>query len=265
MTNVKPQPEVEPIEPLPQPTLSVDSQVGEKVEALWKVAVQSLKISRLLRGVGYGLLLLVVIDWVSLFIPPNWMNPVWELQTFGAIIDRVVVPLVALCFIFWGGRSGRSKLERPILTGFSWLSLVIAVLFWLLIPLAIFNTIRIDQQNSQQLATQVESAQTQVQQIQTQLQQVTTPTEMEALLQHFNQTGRAPQIENPQQVEQIKQELATTLTEGSTNVNSQAEAARKNQRLGLLKSSVKWNLGALVAGALFMWIWSLTDWARGQQ
>ena len=237
----------------------------DKVESLWKDAAETLQASFLLRGIGYGLLLLAVLDLVTLFIPSNFMNPAWELQTYGTVVERVAVPLVALAFLFWGGRTGRFKFERPLLGGLSWLSLAAGVLLWLMIPLAIFNAIRVDRQNNQQVAAQVESTQTQVQQIQTQLNNIQTPAELEALIQQFNQAGSVPRIESLQQLETVKQELASNLTEGSSNVNTQAQALRQNQRLGLIKSSVKWNLGALVAGTLFVWIWFLTDWSRGRK
>jgi hypothetical protein len=38
--------------------------------------------------------------------------------------------------------------------------------------------------------------------------------------------------------------------------------ARHEQRLTLFKNTVKWNLGALVAGILFLQIWFRTRWAR---
>ena len=42
----------------------------------------------------------------------------------------------------------------------------------------------------------------------------------------------------------------------------QAEPIRSQDRLSLWKSSVKWNLGALVSGVLFIRIWRGTHWAR---
>ncbi|MBW4450206.1 MAG: HpsJ family protein [Spirirestis rafaelensis WJT71-NPBG6] len=47
----------------------------------------------ILRSLGYGLLLLAFFDIVEMFVPPNFMNPAWEFQTFGALVERVPVPL----------------------------------------------------------------------------------------------------------------------------------------------------------------------------
>jgi len=38
----------------------------------------------------------------------------------------------------------------------------------------------------------------------------------------------------------------------------QSETVRANRRQALLKNSVKWNLGALVSGTLFIMIWHMT-------
>ena len=41
-------------------------------------------------------------------------------------------------------------------------------------------------------------------------------------------------------------------------MKAQAEQTRKTQRLGLLKNSIKWNLGALISGCLYLLIWQFT-------
>ena len=30
------------------------------------------------------------------------MNPAWEFQTFGGLVERVAVPLIGLVFVFYG-------------------------------------------------------------------------------------------------------------------------------------------------------------------
>jgi len=37
---------------------------------------------------------------------------------------------------------------------------------------------------------------------------------------------------------------------------------KNTQKMGLLKNSVKWNLGALVASVLFFILWKSSRWAR---
>lgn len=240
-------------------------QIVEKVDSLWRQSADLLQSSVLTRGVGYGLLLLVLFDLINLLVPLGFMNPAWELQTFGSIVERSAVPLVAMTMLFWGGLNGRFKFELPILKGLSWLALVIGLVFWLMIPMAIFSAVRIDRQNEQQVTAQVQQGKTQIQQIQTQLEQVANPSEMEKLIKQFDRSGSSPKIENTQKLEEVKQGLTSSLTQGQTNLTNQAQTLRQNQRFGLIKNSVKWNLGALVAGALFLWIWMLTNWARSKR
>jgi hypothetical protein len=39
-----------------------------------------------LRWVGYGLLILSLLDTIAVLTPPQFLNHVWELQTIGALV-----------------------------------------------------------------------------------------------------------------------------------------------------------------------------------
>ncbi|MCJ8280423.1 MAG: hypothetical protein MJK14_11100 [Rivularia sp. ALOHA_DT_140] len=45
----------------------------------------------IMRWVGYGLLILALFDVIEMFIPTRFMNPNWEFQTFGALVEKVAV------------------------------------------------------------------------------------------------------------------------------------------------------------------------------
>ena len=76
----------------------------------------------IVRVLGYGLLLLALFDIIEMFIPPNFMNPAWEFQTIGALVERVPVPLIGLVLVFFGERHSRTKWEIPILKLLAWLT-----------------------------------------------------------------------------------------------------------------------------------------------
>lgn len=57
--------------------------------------------------IGYGLLLFFLFDIVDLFFPPRFMNPIWEFQTIGALIERVPLPLIGLVLVFYGEKNYR--------------------------------------------------------------------------------------------------------------------------------------------------------------
>ena len=50
--------------------------------------------------VGYLILLLSFLDYILLLMPPQFLNPNWELNTMGRIIEYVWAPLIAFLMIF---------------------------------------------------------------------------------------------------------------------------------------------------------------------
>ncbi len=208
----------------------------------------------LIRGVGYGLVFLFVIDLVTLLIPASFMDPVWEFQLLGALVERVPVPLIGLAMAFLGGMQARAKWELPLIRFSSYLALIAGVCFFLFVPLGMVNTVRIYRANHTQIATQTQQKLARIEQVQGQLKQTTTPTQMEELIRSLN-PGRTLEIEDDKQFAQVKDELTTLTENGIRGVKAQAREAKRDQNGTLLKNSVKWNLGALVSGSLFLFIW----------
>lgn len=215
----------------------------------------------LFRWVGYGLLTLAVFDVINILIPPRLMNPTWEFQTIGALVERVPVPLLGLVLIFYEGANLRGKFEKTVLKVLSWASLVVGVLYLLLIPLALGNTWRINGQNNAQVTAQSSQRLAQIQQIKSQLNNA-TPQELNNLLSRLSSQGRAPNIGNSGE---LKNQLASEIAQAEKTLKAQSETSKKSTRLALLKNSIKWNLGALVSGVLFIHIWYATRWARHKQ
>ena len=104
----------------------------------------------LARKLGYGLLIVSIIDFIFLLIPPQFLNPVWEYKVIGDIVKLVPLPMFALLLIFVGERTNRKQIEKLPLKILSWFSLVIAIFFFLLLPLIITDYVRIDQFNNAQ-------------------------------------------------------------------------------------------------------------------
>ncbi|MBW4679360.1 MAG: HpsJ family protein [Microcoleus vaginatus WJT46-NPBG5] len=211
-----------------------------------------------LRWVGYGLLLLALFNTVEIFIPPDFMNPGWELQTIGALVEQVPIPLMALVLIFFGESYDRTRLEKPLLKLLSWLCLLLALLFLLLIPLALVNTLRVDDQVNQRINAQAQQQISQLQQVEDQLTKG-TPEDIRTLATQLNSLGIAIDSQNP---EEIKSQILARIPPAKAQLQQQAQTERSNQRLGLVKSSVKWNLGALISSVLLFIIWRGTGWAR---
>lgn len=215
----------------------------------------------ILRWIGYGLLILAFFDVIEMFIPARFMNPNWEFQTIGALVERVAVPLIGFAFVFLAGLNERGKKEAIILKILSWLTLFLGIIYFIIVPLGIVNTVRIHKQNNQQITVRLNQQKSVIQQVKKRIDGPINEAQMQQLLARLS-GGRAPEIKSPQELEQAKQQVSTFINQGKNQLTKQVETARSNQRLNLLKKSVKWNLGALIAGALYITIWRSTAWAR---
>lgn len=237
------------------------SVTSGRVDSLWEFSSKVLQSVRVLRYVGYGLLLLALLDLGEMLIPPQFMNPTWEFQTMGTLVERVPVPLIGLALVFFGENSGRSKRAKIILRVLSWLTLLVAVLFFLLVPMGVLNTVRIDEQTQQRLDIQLSQGIEELQVVNSQLEEARTADEIRALLSALS-GGEAPVVETSQDVQAARAGLETALVESEASLQRDAQNSLAAQRRSLLKRSAKWNIGAIISGALFFTIWKGTGWAR---
>lgn len=212
----------------------------------------------LLRMLGYCLLLFVLFDFIYLLFPPRLMNPIWEFQTIGGIIDRMALPLLGLVLVFLGEANLRSKKEIFVLKYLSWLSLVIAVLLLLLIPICLSNTLRINNLNNTNITTQATQQMSQIQQFEEQLGKATN-NDLETLLARIKTQNNATDITNS---EDLKSRLLADSNKAKKNLEAQVAAARENKRLELIKTALKSILGAIISAFLLIRIWQATLWAR---
>ncbi|NJR61681.1 MAG: hypothetical protein HC769_24305 [Cyanobacteria bacterium CRU_2_1] len=215
-----------------------------------------------LHWIGYGLLILALFNLIEILISPDVMNPVWEFQAIGAIVEQAPLILVGLVIVFLVDRYNMAGWEEFVLKFLSWLALFIGVIYLLLIPLSISDTLRIHQQTNQELSVQVEQKQELIQQVKEEVNQVQTADELEQLISSLNNAGVSPEISDAEQLAQVKTKLSEAIVEGEQELNTQVQAARSEQFETLFKKSVKWNLGALVSGLLFISVWQGTRWAR---
>lgn len=211
-----------------------------------------------LRWVGYGLLILSLLDTIALLTPANFGNRLWELQTIGGIVERVPVPLLALALIFFGEGYDRRRLEDIFLKILSWICLLLALTFMLMLPLGIFGTIYVNNQNNQQITTQANQQLAQLQQVEERLNKG-SPEDLKNLAGELTRLGVQADTQNPQE---LKTQILSRITPAKERLQAQSATVQSNQRLALLKNAVKWLLGALISAVLFFMMWRGTDWAR---
>jgi hypothetical protein len=143
-----------------------------------------------------------------------------------------------------------------------WLTLFVGLLYFLLIPWSVPNTLRLDRQYQAEITTQVDQLLQQIQQINDAIAKTTTKEQIAQLLSRLDREERIPNLKDSQQLTEVKKKLSEFIAQGESKMKAEAKATLNVQRLELLKNSVKWNLGALVSGALFIFIWRNTGWAR---
>jgi hypothetical protein len=209
---------------------------------------------RLVRLVGYGLLLLTLFDVISSLISAQFNNPGWQFQTAGEFVERSAVPLIGFIFAFYGDEEARKRTDIALLKLLSWISLIVGVFYLALVVIFFITPPGLNDISQAQVKAQFDSKITQVQQIQAQLEKAQT-SEIESLMKS-NPTARSA---TPQAFKaKMLQEAATA----EKKLTEQAATSKGDRSMALLKNAVKWGLGALVTGVLFIRIWVATAWVR---
>ncbi len=236
-----------------------------KLDRLWRAyATQSRSIT-IIRWLGYGLLLLALLDLGAILIPINLMNPVWEFRSIGAIVERIPVPLIGFVMVFWGELEYRRPREKLILKVLTWLTLVLTLVLAAMIPLCFVNSVRIHNLKVEEINTFKVQRLALVQQLEKKLDQTTSVDEFQSLLSRAL-TNRPPvAFDTSQALPDIKAQIPSLLSPARAAIEQQTkdalEQARKEQPR-LLKRSIKWSLGALIGAVVSLRIWQSTRWAR---
>lgn len=194
------------------------------------------------RLVGYSLLLLVALDIADIFIPFKFADANWEFQVVGNLVERVPVPAIGLLLVLYGEK--RSKLIKLMST----LSLIVGILFLLLIPLGISSTLLINKQNDAQISAQSNQ---QLANLQRFKKQLNNPKALKGIEQSLARINALPKKSGGKQPV-TRELLAKKIPEMESQLNFQANARIETMKFALFKRSIKWNLGALIAGVLFI-------------
>lgn len=211
---------------------------------------------------GYGLLLLGLFDYIAIVFPPRFGDPSWELQTVGDLVEHAAIPLLGLLFVFYRDQGYMSELEKNLLAFLSWVCLLCGLLYLLMLPLGIANTWRIYQADKAEISTKTSIQHQKFQKAKGQLEQAKTDEQIKQVVSSLIPQLRPKDVQNPQA---SKEQFLAQLSKSEREMQTQADQAWSDQSQTLLKNSLKWNLGALVAGTLLALIWHLTDWARSKQ
>ena len=218
--------------------------------------------SGILRLVGYGLLLMAIVDIFFLVIPPQLMNPVWEFETMGTIIERIPVTLLGMVLIYYGEKSDRAPIENLLLKVASWLSLISAILLILMIPLSINNGFRIYHQQKAEVNARFVSQKDNIAAYKKQLDLANSKEEIQNILQQ--QARQKIAIPDSVDSQKLKNDILQRLEKNKETIDNQVNSFKTQKRITILKKCLRWNLGGLISSILFFLIWKSTGWARVQ-
>ncbi len=214
----------------------------------------------IIRLVGYGLLVMAFIDLVIILIPLKLMNSAWEFQTIGTIIERIPLTLIGIVLVFYGERSERTPIETFILRWLSRLTLFLAILLVLTIPLNIVNGFRLYYQHNAKINAQVIPRVDAMEKFKGKVQAADSLEQIESILETKAQKNIV--LPDSLDAEKLKEDIIQKLQNNQDVLRSQVKATNKERSSFLMKKSVKWNLAALISSFIFFFIWKHTLWAR---
>lgn len=232
------------------------SKLGGAVESLKYGSFELMSSVRILRLIGYGMLGLALFDLIETVISnSNFGNAISMLQLIGAFVEKSPVSLLGLGLVLIGGLNERYKWERFLLKVLSWLTLLVGILYILFIPLAIANTVLVNNVVNTTIDSQYKEKLKQASEFEQRFK-LATP---EAIQDIVKRQGGSLGDKTP---EQLKDKILADVNQSKAQLKAQADATKSQQRKSWLVKSIKWSIGALIAGTLFITIWKCTDWVR---
>jgi len=225
-----------------------------------------------LRWLGYGFLVFALIDAIFTVLTAQPGQPTWLLQVIGQFVEKSVVPLLGFTLVFFGEYFGRRDSEKLGLRLLSWLCLLLAIVFFLMAPSAVVQGFmqrgELDRQASvavQQGTQAVEKQLSDLKNLEAQIDKA-TPAQITALANQLSAQGVPIDPSKPEQVKtQIRERVKTLQGNLETQKNQGVERVQQqasSQASNVLKNAVKWGVGAIIAGILFLYLWLSSKWAR---
>jgi hypothetical protein len=206
--------------------------------------------------VGYVILGLIFCDYLNFLIPPQLFNPNWELETIGRIVETSWILLLGFMLIFFRTQERAIKYgELKVLSFFSWITLIVAICFFLAAPLLISDALRINQTNKAQINAQLTNQNKQVEQVFAQIDRASE--------QDINTLIKSNQLPNlSSSIQEVKKQLVNVIQQKEKTATEQLKQSLKSQQRQLFKTTLKWVIGAIISGIAFVTVWRYTSWAR---
>ncbi|XHR81751.1 MAG: HpsJ family protein [Gloeotrichia echinulata GP01] len=176
------------------------------------------------------------------------------------MVDHVWSILLGLILIFLYNQTSVIKPKQlSILKFFSWVALLIGIVYLLMLPLGINNSLTIYKNINNQFTNQQAQQQEQVQKVTERLNATKSPQELNNLARALNLPNADEANQSPQD---LKNKILQQIQTSSQNATTAANTAKREQIKNLIKTAVRINLGAIISGVSFIILWRLTRWTR---
>lgn len=210
------------------------------------------------RLIGYVLIILSIFDYLAIFFPPQLTNPGWELQAVSLMVDHVWALILGLAFVFFYGRTSLiGSTQISVLKFLSWMALVSGIVYILIVPLSINNSLTLYRNINTQFDAQTTQREEQVQKLTSNLDVLKSPDELRRL-------AAALKVEKIDQLspEDLKDKISERIRNTAQNASATAKSSRTQELKNLIKESLRINMGAIVSGVCLILLWNLTRWVR---
>jgi ABC-type multidrug transport system fused ATPase/permease subunit len=228
-----------------------------------------------LKFVGLILILSSLIDYLTLVLSLNWQDLTSQITFASSLVDRGIVPMVGMCFLlvgYWMGASDNSGAMAKLdirLPAFI-LSCLLALIFFLIVPLHLNNLAKANEKTQTQIETGANEAEAR---IKTQFDQLTSlsknPEQLKTIDANITQitqaistgtyNGKKLGAQEIQQLEQNKTQLEgfrvlakdkkkldERLTELQTQLKSQKQERKNTTNTEVLKQALRTGLSSLM-------------------
>jgi len=142
----------------------------------------------------------------------------------------------------------------------SWLALILGIFYFILVPLAIFDFVKISQNIKSNNTVQVAQLNTNIEKAQQQIAQSTSAQELFNLARRVN-----PEAINgldPNNIDHLKGQLKNELQTLQIKLNKENSSNFKDRMIGLYKKAFNNLIGSILSGTCLVLIWRFTRWAR---
>lgn len=193
---------------------------------------------------GYVILSFTVLDYLVILTSLDLSDSTWKLDTIGKIIEQSYISLLGFILIFFRSPEYFIKQNQlRIISRLSKVALYLGIIYFLFVPLVIINSTEIININKTKINIYLDSLD------KNSIDNSSIKNNLNLNLDKFPSNKKQEQLN-------IEIDLTEELTKEKVK-----EKLVKNKNF-ILKMTLKWLIGTVIAGASFIQIWRYTKWAR---